>query len=418
MATATSAFASTSDSGQTIIRLGQELASSISRKSRHKQADSASSLNHEQISYNKLVQLEMRARQRRPRRRQSDSPDDSKPTISVSSSTPEMELKAVLSHNEPAVSPLRETASEADLEKMDTIYDRPLNGQSNTRNSSDDNLAQASDSSPRPSCSPRGQRDRHQRPHVIKPIIRGASSASSASGAEVKQIANSHDRHCWAPSKMLNNHHYHNYYYHYYCNNLSSRVTNLRALVLVMTLACILWSLSSVPARCRAYQLTNNLIANNLPPKFVQSTGSQSAMSASSTGQGGTSSEIVVRVKEGPQSIGRLIYTLRGEDPDDDPLTFGVLGTMASDLLRIENVPGNQANVYLRKELDRETTESHQVVITLTDGKLGKGNWVSALSRPARGHYCAKARLAARRSTHKPKRLKQSANGAECCATN
>lgn len=115
----------------------------------------------------------------------------------------------------------------------------------------------------------------------------------------------------------------------------------------------------------QAYQLTNNLIANNLPPKFI----TQNSQSANS--------EIVVRVKEGPQSIGKLIYTLKGEDPDDDSLTFGVLGSTAIDLLRIENVPGNQANVYLRKELDRETTDSHQVVITLTDGKLGRGNWVS-----------------------------------------
>lgn len=115
-----------------------------------------------------------------------------------------------------------------------------------------------------------------------------------------------------------------------------------------------------------AYQLTNNIIANNLPPKFVNS-----------NGNGGSQQEIVVRVKEGPQSIGKLIYTLKGEDPDEDPLTFGVLGSLASELLRIDNVPGNQAHVYLRKELDRETTESHQIVITLTDGKLGRGNWVS-----------------------------------------
>lgn len=115
-----------------------------------------------------------------------------------------------------------------------------------------------------------------------------------------------------------------------------------------------------------AYQLANNLIANNLPPKFITSQAGQAS-----------NSEIVVRVKEGAASIGKLIFTLKGEDPDDDPLTFGVLGSTASDLLRIENVPGNQANVYLRKELDRETTESYQVVITLTDGKLGRGNWVS-----------------------------------------
>lgn len=120
--------------------------------------------------------------------------------------------------------------------------------------------------------------------------------------------------------------------------------------------------------RIDSYQLANNLIANNLPPKFISSSSGSSAA---------TNSEIVVRVKEGPASIGKLIYTLKGEDPDDDPLTFGVLGSMASDLLRIENVPGNQANVHLRKELDRETTESYQMVITLTDGKLGRGNWIT-----------------------------------------
>lgn len=134
---------------------------------------------------------------------------------------------------------------------------------------------------------------------------------------------------------------------------------------LAIVLVCALLGSSSL-----GYQLTNNLIANNLPPKFITSPSGAGAHQASN-------SEIVVRVKEGPASIGRLIYTLKGEDPDDDPLTFSVMGSTASDLLRIENVPGNQANVFLRKELDRETTESYTVVITLTDGKLGRGNWVS-----------------------------------------
>lgn len=154
--------------------------------------------------------------------------------------------------------------------------------------------------------------------------------------------------------------------------------TRILPLLLLMCLLCLLLQqqLGTIKT-ISAYQLTNNLIANNLPPKFVQTASGGGGSSSTSTGSGQSTSEIVLRVKEGPQSIGKLIYTLRGEDPDDDPLTFGVLGAMASDLLRIENVPGNQANVYLRKELDRETTESHQVVITLTDGKLGKGNWVS-----------------------------------------
>lgn len=153
----------------------------------------------------------------------------------------------------------------------------------------------------------------------------------------------------------------------------SSRLALSLSLSLVLTSLFLLLITTSFNSPTRklgvhGYQLTNNLIASNLPPKFVTTNSQQ---------MGGSNSEIVVRVKEGPGSIGKLIYTLRGEDPDDDPITFGVLGSMASDLLRIENVPKNQANVYLKKELDRETTESYQVVITLTDGKLGRGNWIT-----------------------------------------
>lgn len=144
--------------------------------------------------------------------------------------------------------------------------------------------------------------------------------------------------------------------------------------LLLCALLPLLALLLCAPASRLGYQLTNNMIANNSPPKFTTASGAPS-------GPASGNSEIVVRVKEGPQSIGKLIYTLHAEDPDEDPLTFGVLGSMASELLRIENTPGNQANVYLRRELDRETTESHQVVITLTDGKLGKGNWVSGRAR-------------------------------------
>lgn len=151
----------------------------------------------------------------------------------------------------------------------------------------------------------------------------------------------------------------------------TSTLSSLLLLIISIFLSIMITNLSIAPTShflAHGYQLTNNLIASNLPPKFI-STNSQQ--------MGGSNSEIVVRVKEGPGSIGKLIYTLRGEDPDDDPITFGVLGSMASDLLRIENVPKNQANVYLKKELDRETTESYQVVITLTDGKLGRGNWIT-----------------------------------------
>lgn len=152
----------------------------------------------------------------------------------------------------------------------------------------------------------------------------------------------------------------------------SNKILSIGLLVITIL---VFSRLTTICNQASAYQLTNNLIANNLPPKFI--TGTSGAGTGASGGVG-SNSEIVVRVKEGSASIGKLIYTLKGEDPDEDPLTFGVLGSLASDLLRIENVPGNQANVYLRKELDRETTESYQVVITLTDGKLGRGNWVSS----------------------------------------
>lgn len=90
-------------------------------------------------------------------------------------------------------------------------------------------------------------------------------------------------------------------------------------------------------------------------------------------------SEIVVRVKEGPSSLNKEIYRLEGDDPDGDSLTFGVLGRIGQDLLRIENIAPNKAVVYLRKKLDREITDSYTLILTLTDGKLGKGNFVSFL---------------------------------------
>jgi len=104
---------------------------------------------------------------------------------------------------------------------------------------------------------------------------------------------------------------------------------------------------------------------NNFPPRFST--------------QPGSGSEIVLRVKEGPSLLGKKIYELVGEDPDDDTLTFGVLGTIGTDILRIENQKPNKANIYLKKELDRETRDSYSLVLTLTDGKLGKGNFVSIL---------------------------------------
>ena len=55
--------------------------------------------------------------------------------------------------------------------------------------------------------------------------------------------------------------------------------------------------------------------------------------------------------------LGTLIYRLKGYDPDGDPLTFGVRNSYGSDILRIESVGSNEANVFLNKELDREVNE-------------------------------------------------------------
>ena len=104
--------------------------------------------------------------------------------------------------------------------------------------------------------------------------------------------------------------------------------------------------------------------AHNTPPRFK------------SEDLDDLQSEIVVRVKEGQSSLNREIIHLSGEDSDGDPLKFGVLGTIGTDLLRIETVSPTEAKVFLKKELDREIQDSYTLVLTLTDGKLGKGNYV------------------------------------------
>ena len=99
---------------------------------------------------------------------------------------------------------------------------------------------------------------------------------------------------------------------------------------------------------------------NNFPPRFSSKSGP----------------EIVIHVKEGPSSLGKEIYRLQGEDGDGDPLTFGVLGSIG-DILNIVN-DKNEGIIYLAKELDRETRNSYSLVLTLTDGKLAKGDFVSS----------------------------------------
>ncbi|XP_061729835.1 cadherin-23 [Cydia pomonella] len=103
-------------------------------------------------------------------------------------------------------------------------------------------------------------------------------------------------------------------------------------------------------------------VSANRPPRFVIE------------GQ----SEIVVRLKEGADTpVGSLIYRLRGIDPDGDELKFGIRDQLGTNILRIEAITTNEANIYLVKELDREIRDEYSFVLTLTDGHLGEGNFIT-----------------------------------------
>ncbi|XP_064550681.1 cadherin-23 [Drosophila montana] len=89
-------------------------------------------------------------------------------------------------------------------------------------------------------------------------------------------------------------------------------------------------------------------------------------------------SEIVLRLKESPETqVGSHIYTLRGYDPDNDPLIFGKRNSHDSEIIRIENTGGTEAKVFLAKELDRETQDEYAIVLTLTDSHFGDHNYVT-----------------------------------------
>uniref|UniRef100_A0A182PGR0 Cadherin domain-containing protein n=1 Tax=Anopheles epiroticus TaxID=199890 RepID=A0A182PGR0_9DIPT len=88
--------------------------------------------------------------------------------------------------------------------------------------------------------------------------------------------------------------------------------------------------------------------------------------------------EIVIRLKEFPETpVGTLIYRLRGYDADGDPLTFGVQKSADSHIIRLKQNTSNEAFVYLNHELDREAREEYTLILTLTDGRLGEGNFVT-----------------------------------------
>ncbi|XP_011144581.1 cadherin-23 [Harpegnathos saltator] len=88
--------------------------------------------------------------------------------------------------------------------------------------------------------------------------------------------------------------------------------------------------------------------------------------------------EIVLRLKEGPETpIGSSIYKLKGFDEDGDKLVFGVRDQPGSDVIRVVNISPTEANIYLNKLLDRETKDEFALVLTLTDGRLGEGNFIT-----------------------------------------
>ncbi|XP_066157175.1 cadherin-23 isoform X2 [Euwallacea fornicatus] len=103
-------------------------------------------------------------------------------------------------------------------------------------------------------------------------------------------------------------------------------------------------------------------VASNRPPRFLID------------GQ----TEIVLRLKEGEETpVGTLLYKLRGHDADGDGLTFGVKSTLESDVIIVDSTSNTEANVYLNKLLDREEKDEYALVLTLTDGHLGQGNYVT-----------------------------------------
>lgn len=84
------------------------------------------------------------------------------------------------------------------------------------------------------------------------------------------------------------------------------------------------------------------LVTGNQPPRFEVTDES-----------GG---EIVLKLKEGNEGtpVGSVIYRIKASDADGDALQFGLQGQTANELLRVQPVNDNEADLELIKELDRE----------------------------------------------------------------
>jgi hypothetical protein len=89
-------------------------------------------------------------------------------------------------------------------------------------------------------------------------------------------------------------------------------------------------------------------VAANQPPRFEVTDES-----------GG---EIVLKLKEGAEGtpVGSVIYRIKASDADGDALQFGLQGQVANELLRIQPVGNNEADLQLIKELDREVKKTNK----------------------------------------------------------
>ena len=113
----------------------------------------------------------------------------------------------------------------------------------------------------------------------------------------------------------------------------------------------------------------------NSPPRFMLDNTSNDA------NIGG--SGIVLRLKEGGRqagqpTVGTKIFHLRGIDNDGDSLTFGVVSN-PDGIIKVQNDPNgaNEANILLARELDAEQRTKYEVVLSLTDNRLGSGNFIT-----------------------------------------
>ena len=113
------------------------------------------------------------------------------------------------------------------------------------------------------------------------------------------------------------------------------------------------------------FALAISLAGANTPPRFL--------IDGGGTAVGG---DVIVKLKEGLDTpVGTKILQLRGYDRDGDNLEFGVKDDLG--IIAIENGRNNQAGVYLTSELDAESRTEYEIVLTLTDGHLGEGNFIT-----------------------------------------